>query len=173
MYPLFEISGIGVSPFSIMGILVLISVVSGIASFFGADKRSLVDRICSTMQIDDREHDTLVKSFDALREQREREREEETTVPMAETVTSKLFERNADPENTESGNGEAGHTEEVPGNEETGTTGTAGAGTTGSETAGSAGAPGDGNAAPADADAPDTGAGSRASGNTDSPDTGH
>lgn len=173
MYPLFEISGIGVSPFSIMGVLVLISVVSGIASFFGADKRSLVDRICSTMQIDDREHDTLAKSFDALREQREREREEETTVPMTETVTSKLFERNADPENTESGNGEAGHTEEVPGNEETGTTGTAGAGTTGSETAGSAGAPGDGNVPPADADAPDTGAGSRASGNTDSPDTGH
>ncbi len=159
MYPLFEISGIGVSPFSIMGILILISVVSGIASFFGADKRSLVDRICSTMQIDDREHDTMVKSFTALREQREREKEEEMTVPMTETVTSKLFERNTEP-----GNGEAGHTEKCPENEGNGTE-TAGSGT--------AGIPGDGNVPSSDADTPDTGAGNPASGNTDSPDAGH
>lgn len=91
MYPLFEISGVGVSPFAIMGIMLLLSVVSGVVAFFNTDKRSAVDYICSTMQIDDREHTAEKESFETLREQQEKERQEEVTVPMTETVTSKLF----------------------------------------------------------------------------------
>jgi len=96
MYPLFEISGIGFSPFSIMGVLLLLSVVSGVVAFFHKEKRSLVDLICSTMQIDDREHVSEKESFETLREQQEKERQEEVTVPLTETVTSKLFKKSDD-----------------------------------------------------------------------------
>ena len=101
MYPLFEISGVGVSPFAIMGVMLLLSVVSGVVAFFNTDKRSAVDYICSTMQIDDREHTTGKESFDTLREQQEKERQEEVTVPMTETVTSKLFTKDKDSDKTD------------------------------------------------------------------------
>lgn len=101
MYPLFEISGVGVSPFAIMGVMLLLSVVSGVVAFFNTDKRSAVDYICSTMQIDDREHTTEKESFETLREQQEKERQEEVTVPMTETVTSKLFAKDEDSDKTD------------------------------------------------------------------------
>ena len=75
LYPVFEITGIGFSLFSIMVIFLFLEIVSLLVMIISKKKKALHDLITDTMCIDERYHLSPTESEEILKEQERKELE--------------------------------------------------------------------------------------------------